>query len=430
MDNEPHSKATLPLGINSTFLNHLVDSAQASSRTYGLWVGSESEESPQDGLLIVGGYDESRLKSAGTTFPMFSDCPTCAILIAITYDVDDKSTSLFSDTSETLIVNLDPFSSDLKLPARMIQNLASAEKAAMWNETSRRFELPATKTPAGTITVTISDTGVPLKDASKPSVATYKTTIPASELYSRPRAYNAAGVLEVDNATVYNMAVTNQTGSITLGTLGLPFFTQNYLVVDPDARNFQLAPAVIAPADPKGVDAKIKQVCRILPITKQTSQAALLAGAIVGAIVGTLLLLGLVLYIIHRRKQDANPRHSCGKSEAVTTASVNPLCERAPNRTSSENKSLELPLQGQELSFMSLRDSTTFRSTLANRAISNRSGRSHNNNDDPRRGLVHDMFQKVDEENDGRLLNERPMGLSETIHSSKTLPRMAAEHKV
>lgn len=429
MENEPNSKATLPLGIDSIFLNYLVDSAQASSRTYGLWVGSESEATPQDGLLVIGGYDESRLKSAATTFPMFSDCSTCAILTAITYDVGGKSTTLFSDTTETLIVNLDPFSSDLRLPAQMLQNLANAEKTAVWNETSRRFELPAATAPVGTITVTISDMGVPLKDASKPSVPTYKTVIPASELYNRPRAYNAAGVLEVDNATVYNMAVTNQTDSITLGTLGLPFFTQNYLVVDPDARSFQLAPAVVAPADPKGADAKLKQVCRILPINKQKSQVGLLAGAIVGAIVGTLLIVGLVLFL-RRRKQNANSRHSRGESEAATTASAHPLCERVPTQASSENKSLELPLQGQHPSVMSLRDGTTFPSPSPNRAMSKRSGMSDKNNDNPRRGLVHDMFEKVDEANDGRLLDERPMGLSETIHSSRTLPRMAAEHKV
>ncbi|KZM23974.1 hypothetical protein ST47_g4877 [Ascochyta rabiei] len=429
MENEPNSKATLPLGMNSTFLNYLVDSAQASSRTYGLWVGSESEETPQDGLLIIGGYDESRLKSAATTFPMFSDCPTCAILTAITYDVGGKSTSLFSETTDTLVVHLDPFSSDLKLPAQMLQNLASAEKTAVWNETSRRFELPAATAPVGTITITISDTGVPLKDASKPSVPTYKTVIPASELYNRPRAYNAAGVLEVDNATVYNMAVTNQTGPIMLGTLGLPFFTQNYLVVDPDAQNFQLAPAVVAPADPKGADAKIKQVCRVSPITKQKSQVALLAGAIVGSIVGTLLLVGLVLYIL-RRKQHANPRRSRGESEAAITASANPLSEHVRSRSSSANKSLELPLQAPHPSVIALRDSTTFRSAFPNRAMSNRSGRNDNHKENPRRDLVHDVFQKVDEENDGRLLNERPMGLSETIHSSKTLPRIAAEHKV
>ncbi|KAJ4348876.1 hypothetical protein N0V95_005097 [Ascochyta clinopodiicola] len=429
MENEPNSRATLPLGMNSSFLNHLVDSGQASSRTYGLWVGSESEGTPQDGLLVVGGYDESRLKSAATTFPMFSDCPTCAILTAITYDVGGKSTSLFSSTTDTLVVNLDPFSSDLKLPAQMLQNLASAEKTAVWNETSRRFELPAATAPVGTITITVSDMGVPLKDASKPSVSTYKTIIPASELYNRPRAYNAAGVLEVDNATVYNMAVTNQTGPMTIGTLGLPFFTQNYLVVDPDAQNFQLAPAVVAPADPKGADAKIKQVCRVLPTTKQKSQIAILAGGIVGAIVGTLLLVGLVLYI-RRRKQHANPRRSRGESEAAITASANPIHESVRTQNSSENKSLELPMQAPPASCIALRDGNTFRSSFPNRAMSTRSGRNDNNNEDPRRDLMHDVFQKVDEENDGRLLDERPMGLSETIHSSKTLPRLAAEHKV
>ena len=68
MRNEPDFRATLPLGLDSSFLNFLVDAGQASSRTFGLWAGSESEETPQDGLIVVGGYDESRLKSAATTF--------------------------------------------------------------------------------------------------------------------------------------------------------------------------------------------------------------------------------------------------------------------------------------------------------------------------------------------------------------------------
>ncbi|KAF2847414.1 hypothetical protein T440DRAFT_196955 [Plenodomus tracheiphilus IPT5] len=424
---EPASRATLPLGINSTFLNHLVDSGQASSRTYGLWVGSESETAPQDGLLVVGGYDESRVKSPATTFPMFSDCPTCAILTAITYDAGGESTTLFSAATDTLVVNLDPYSSDLQLPSEMLQIFAGIEKTATWNETARRFELPTTTAPTGTITVTLSDMGAPLKDASKPSVATYKSVIPATELFHRPRAYNAAGVLEVDNATVYNMAITNQTTSAMYATLGLPFFTQNYLIVDPDALNFQLAPAVVAPADPKGADAKVKQVCRVVPAVKPKSQVAALAGAVVGSIVGTILLIGLFLYL-RRRRQNANARHSRGESEAATMASTNPLVVRMPTHTSSENKSLELPLQAPPPVAVQ-RDRGAFPSPPPVRAKSTKSGRAAPH-EDPRRGLAHEVFRKVDEENDGRLLDERPMGLSETIHSRTTLPRLAAEHEV
>ncbi|CBX96094.1 hypothetical protein LEMA_P032460.1 [Plenodomus lingam JN3] len=425
--NDPNSRGTLPLGVNSTFLNHLVDSGQASSRTYGLWVGSESELAPQDGLLVVGGYDESRLKSPGTTFPMFADCPTCAVLTAITYDAGGESTTLFSAATDTLIVNLDPYSSDLQLPPKMLDIFAGLEKTAVWNETSRRFELPATTAPTGTITVTLSDMGAPLKDASKPSVATYKSVIPATELFHRPRAYNAAGVYEVSNATVYNMAMTNQTTTAKYATLGLPFFTQNYLIVDPDALHFQLAPAVVAPADPKGADAKLKQVCRVLPGPKPKSQIAALAGAVVGAIIGTLLVVALFLFL-RRRRRNANTRHSRGaESEAATLNSTKPLVDRLPTHTSSENKSLELPLQAPPPPVAVLRDGTAFPSPPPIRAKSTRRGVTV---EDPRRGLAHDVFRKVDEENDGRLLDERPMGLSETIHSRTTLPRLAAEHEV
>ncbi|RAR01092.1 hypothetical protein DDE82_006781 [Stemphylium lycopersici] len=432
MSNEPDYRATLPLGMDSSFLNYLADSGQASSRTYGLWAGSVSEETPQDGLLVVGGWDESRLKSPSTTFPMFSDCPTCAILTAITYDVGGKSTTLFADATDTLVVRLDPFSSDIRLPAAMLDNLAAAEKTAVWNETSRHFELPTTPAPAGTITVTLSDLGAPGGDASKPSVASYKSVIPATELYNRPRAYNAAGVLEVDNATVFNMAVTNQTSltePITIGTLGLPFFTQNYLIVDPDAQNFQLAPAVLTAADPKGADAKVKKVCRVLPGAKKKSQVAALAGAVAGSIIGTLLIVALVLYL-RKRKQNAggvnNTRHSHNGSDAPITTSQNPIVNRMPTHESEESKSLDLPRQVPPPSAMVLSDGTTFPTPVSGRSKSTK-GKKH---EDPRRGLVHDNFKSVDEENDGRLLDERPMGLSETIHSRGTLPRLAAEHTV
>lgn len=429
MMNEPDYRATLPLGIDSSFLNYVVDSGQASSRTYGLWAGSESEEAPQDGLLVVGGYDESRLKSASTTFPMFSDCPTCAILTAITYDAGGTSTTLFADTTDTLVVHLDPFSSDIRLPTAMLQRLAAAEKTAFWNATSRHFELPTTPAPAGTITITLSDSGAPGGDASKPSVASYKSVVPATELFSRPRAYNAAGVFQVDNATVFNMAITNQTGSVTIGTLGLPFFTQNYLIVDPDAQNYQLAPAVVAPADPKGADAKIKQVCRVLPGTKQKSQVAAIAGAAAGSVVGTLLLVALFWYLRRCRKNKiaGKQRHSRGESDAPTATSQAPIVERMPTRESSSSKSLDLPRQVPPPSRMVLSDGTTFPSPISGRVRGTQRGLS---SEDPRRGLVHDIFQRVDEENDGRLLDARPMGLSETIHSRGTLPRSAAEHTV
>lgn len=391
-------------------------------------MGSESEVAPQDGLLIVGGYDESRLKSPATTFPMFSDCPTCAILTAITYDAGGKSTSLFSDASESIVVHLDPYSQNIQLPPAMLQAFAGAEKTATWNETSRRFELPATTAPTGTITVTLSDMGAAQGDASKPSVATYKSVIPATELFNRPRAYNAAGVLEVNNATVYNMAITNHTASANFAVLGLPFFTQNYLIVNPDAPNFQLAPAVVAPADPKGADAKIKQVCRTLPGTKQKSQAAGIAGAVVGSIIGTLLIVALFLYL-RKRRQTANSLHSRGESEAATTTSTKPIVDRRPLQSSSENQSFELPLQATAPSVTAPPTMNLFPSVTPYRAKSQRSSMGPPD-EDPRRGLAHQIFRKVDEENDGRLLDEKPMGLSETIHSPATLPRLAAEHEL
>jgi len=167
-------------------------------------------------------------------------------------------------------------------------------------------------------------------------------------------------------------------------------------------------------------------VCRVLPGTKQKSQVAAIAGGVVGAIIGTLLIVGLVLWLRKRRNNAANQRHSRGESDAPTATSQNPIVRRMPDHVSLDSSSLELPRQAPPPSAMVLSDGTTFPSPISGRSKSTRSGK----HEDPRRGLVHDNFKKVDEENDGRLLDERPMGLSETIHSRGTLPRMAAEHTV
>lgn len=408
------SKGGLPLGIDSVFLSHLVDSGQVSSKVYGLWAGSEAESASQDGLLVIGGYDETRLKSPATTFPMFSDCPTCAVITAITYDAGGESTSLFTNATETLAVALDPFSYDIELPSEMLHVLLGAEKKAVWNESSQHLELPATTLPSGTITVTISDLGNLPGGAPNPSAVTYKTTIPAADLYHFPRSYNKEGLLEIENTTTYRLAVTNQSKTARVSNLGLPFFTQNYLIVDPDARNFQLAPAVLTPADPKGADAKVKQVCRFLPSTKQKSQVAAIVGAVVGSILGTLLLVGLFWYV-YRRKQKGRGQHARGESETGTVISTKQLVEQRPIEGPPSERSLELPLQAPPPIAIPMRPRST-RSTRSKDVTTS----------DPSRGLSNEI-RNTEEENDGRLLNERPLGLSETIHSRSTLPRVLVD---
>ncbi|KAF2186488.1 acid protease [Zopfia rhizophila CBS 207.26] len=407
-DTEPRTKATLPLGPNSTFLNFLVDSGQASSRTYGLWVGSESEEASQDGLLVVGGYDTSRVKSAASTFPMYSDCPTCAIVTAITYDLAGKSNSLFDNTTETLMVSLDPFTSTLELPDNMLENLAAADKSAMWDGTLRRFTFDAATAPTATFTITLSDANTPLGDGSKQSVATYKTTIPATELFRRPRAYDATGKLEITNNTIYELEVTNRTGS-NIATFGLPFFTQNYLIFDAENQNFQLAPAVLTPIDPK--KATVTTICRPSPPMKTKLTVGALAGAVIGTAIGVLAIVFFLILWFRRRKRQNQHRDK-------PAAAVASLYERMePNHTSKgseESTSIQLRLQQPA--------PTALRASPSER----RSNMSMLN--DPRRDLDHWIYEHIDRKNDGRLLDERPTGLHETIHSKGTLPRVASGH--
>jgi hypothetical protein len=63
------AQSGLPLGTNSSFLRAAVAGGVAPSQVFGLWPGSRSVN-PQDGLLVIGGYDRSRMSSNFTQFPV------------------------------------------------------------------------------------------------------------------------------------------------------------------------------------------------------------------------------------------------------------------------------------------------------------------------------------------------------------------------
>lgn len=206
------SQGGLPLGQNSSFLRILFEAGQIPSQVWGMWPGSRSVFNPVDGLVVVGGYDTARVNGEWTTFPTFNKCPTCAVITNLTYEYEGGSTSLFANSSETLEVGLDPFVHGLELPQDIFDRFANASQAT-YNETLELLTYPV-GTVGGNISVTMSNG--------------FKTTMVASELFTRPRTYKE-GVYSISDDNVTISVITNSTDAGYVASWGMPYLTMNYV---------------------------------------------------------------------------------------------------------------------------------------------------------------------------------------------------------
>ena len=101
-----------------------------------------------DGLLVVGGYDTARVQGNLTTFDTFQNGATCLVVTNITYESVNGSTSLFSNSSETLEISLEPFERTLELPQNIFDNFARASNA-FFNASLGLLTYPRANPPDG-----------------------------------------------------------------------------------------------------------------------------------------------------------------------------------------------------------------------------------------------------------------------------------------
>lgn len=69
-EGQNHTTSELGLGLNSVFLQSLVDAGLISAQVFGLNAGSQSTAQPRDGSLVLGGYDQASISSHFTEYPM------------------------------------------------------------------------------------------------------------------------------------------------------------------------------------------------------------------------------------------------------------------------------------------------------------------------------------------------------------------------
>jgi hypothetical protein len=298
-----------------------------------LWTGTRNIENPVDGLLVIGGYDTARVQGNLTTFNTFQNCATCLVVTNITYESVNGSTSLFSNSSETLEIDLEPFERSLELPQNIFDNFARASNA-VFNASLGLLTYPRANPPDGNLSITLQNG--------------YTTVIPSSELFSLSRLYDSDGFYSIIDPDRVIAEIGNYTDPKYVASWGIPFLTMNYMVVDYDKGTFQMAPAIRTDFGPGG-GALIKTLCSgpttsatpsptpsktappaittsAAPVTS-TNHTGAIAGGVVGGVVGLALLAGLLFFLLSRRRRRETPNSATrqeqmsekGKSSRLST---------------------------------------------------------------------------------------------------------------
>ena len=239
--------AGLPLGHNSSFLAAVTEANVPPSKAWGLWVGDRSL-SPVDGTLTVGGYDPSKVAGNFTTFPvgdrtLQQPCPLQVIIGAIMYNQPSGSSELL--TSNNMVACIEPNSDRLTFTPDVVQKFANV---TAYNPCFADLTYPTALAPDGNLTITLENN--------------HTTVIPNSELVALKRGSDELGHYAITNSSIAETSITYnaQSDSTTVQPiLGGTYLTLNYLVVDYESWEFQMAPAVQGnqPTNPQA----IKTIC-------------------------------------------------------------------------------------------------------------------------------------------------------------------------
>jgi hypothetical protein len=311
------SQGGIGLGNASTILTHTYESKQSPSTAFGLYAGSRNIQSPEDGLLVIGGWDTARVDGELTDMNYTDACPNCFIVDSLTYTAPDGG-------SEDLIT--EPLGFQLESAIRTI-----------WvpQDAYNRFTNFTGATPQanGSLTMPID---APLGNLTARLANGYESVIPADQLFTKPRDYNEKGEYEIYNhestlVQLQNVTVPDDAVIFARGVLGLPFLSQNYVVMDHVKRQFRMGKAkrsdsnqVLLGAAPEVV---IESICPdddAPPSSSSGGGGSSNAGAIAGGVVGGILGLALIAFAIWfwRRRQRRATAAASTKSNDNTPGGV------------------------------------------------------------------------------------------------------------
>ncbi|KAJ9603396.1 hypothetical protein H2200_012174 [Cladophialophora chaetospira] len=319
-------QGVLPLGSGSDFLRIAVETNSTPSTVFGMWTGSRSIEHPVDGSLVIGGYDTTRINGTLTTFDSQDDCEMCVIITALSYQDGTATTNLFSNSSESLQVNLNPSQRVLNVPQGVWDNFKTAT-GGYYNASYLSYA--ANAVPTGNVTVTLQNG--------------YKTIIPAEELFYYPRKFNDEGQYDILDNTYQISTLINTTNDGYVLDWGIPYMTMNYIIADYKRSQFQMAPAIRTDFDNIGGGYALKASCD--PTTKATpaptgtatpatttpaggsghssSNVGPIVGGVVGGVLGLILICGGLALLFYRSRRRKNALLGGEHGQPVmTTASM------------------------------------------------------------------------------------------------------------
>lgn len=332
----------LPLGQNSSFLAVVTEVRVAPSSLWGLDVGDRSL-SPRDGKLIVGGYDQSRFTENLSTFPIGDwtqqPCPLQVTVKDLRY-ISGTDVSLTLPTGSpnlltrskisSMIACVEPFQQRFTFLPSTVKNLIQVWALENYSPTDLTF--PSDSKPSGHLEIGL-DNG-------------YITTIPNNYLFTPKRGSDENGQYVITNSSItetgiaYNVDDSDEDTTPILGGLYLTF---NYLIVDYENNQFQMAPTV---QETQGNIANITTVCRLPPLTvdpdaspshpaapstQKASNKAAIGSGTAGAFVGLAMILCLCYFIFRKRRRDRRQQDQI-QSEQIMTGADRPFLEaQVPN---------------------------------------------------------------------------------------------------
>ncbi len=198
-----------------------------------------------------------------------------------------------------MVACIEPFQDHLTLTPDAVDNFANVTG---YNPSYAGLTYPIAQVPDGNLTITLENN--------------YTTVIPNSELFTIQRGSDQLGHYAIINSSIVQTEIiyNAQSDPATVQPiLGGTYLTFNYLVVDYESGQFQLAPAVQA-NQPTSSQA-IKAICTQTPTSSHTSTSKPRnIGAIVGGTVGgvaALAIIGALVFLFrrHRRRHPPPPQH-------------------------------------------------------------------------------------------------------------------------
>ena len=262
--------------------------------------------SPADGALTIGGYEPARVAGDFTTFPLGNwslqqPCPLQITIRSILYNRPNGISEPL--TSENIIACIEPFHDHLTFTPAVAAKFANVTN---YNSSYPGLTYPTNQAPDGNLTIVLGNN--------------YTTVIPNSELVTLKRGSDQFGHYAITNSSIVETEIryNAQSDPTTVQPiLGGTYLTFNYLIVDYESGQFQLAPAV------QGGQATgsqpLKAICTQSSVSNNKAgdnsrKIGAIAGGTVGGVVGLAVIGGLIL-LFHRHRRP--PQHPQGPESMV-----------------------------------------------------------------------------------------------------------------